>query len=120
MATTTETLFTASAVPQAAEDPLFGLMAAYRADTSDKKVDLGIGAYRDNNAKPWLLPVVKKADKIYTSKLESGEINNEYLPIAGLAEFTNGAQKLILGPESPAIKEGRVCLHLPALNNDPN
>ncbi len=31
-------------VPQAPEDPLFGLMAAYRKDTSDKKVDLGIGA----------------------------------------------------------------------------
>lgn len=42
------------------EDPLFGLMAAYRSDQSEKKVDLGIGAYRDNNAKPWVLPVVKK------------------------------------------------------------
>jgi aspartate/tyrosine/aromatic aminotransferase len=54
------TSFPADAVPQAPEDPLFGLMAAYRADTFDKKVDLGIGAYRDNNAKPWVLPVVKK------------------------------------------------------------
>lgn len=53
-------VFTADVVPQAPEDPLFGLMAAYRKDTSEKKVDLGIGAYRDNNAKPWILPVVKK------------------------------------------------------------
>jgi aspartate aminotransferase len=52
--------FAADVVPQAPEDPLFGLMAAYRADTSPKKVDLGIGAYRDDNAKPWILPVVKK------------------------------------------------------------
>lgn len=49
-----------SAVQQAPEDPLFGLMAAYRADKDPKKVDLGIGAYRDNNAVPWVLPVVKK------------------------------------------------------------
>lgn len=56
----TDTLFTEDLVPQAPEDPLFGLMAAYRKDTFDKKVDLGIGAYRDNNAKPWVLPVVKK------------------------------------------------------------
>ena len=56
----TESIFNADVVPQAPEDPLFGLMAAYRKDTSDKKVDLGIGAYRDNNAKPWVLPVVKK------------------------------------------------------------
>jgi aspartate aminotransferase, cytoplasmic len=53
-------VFTKDVVPQAAEDPLFGLMAAYRKETSDKKVDLGIGAYRDDNAKPWVLPVVKK------------------------------------------------------------
>ena len=56
----TETMFNENVVPQAPEDPLFGLMAAYKKDTSDKKVDLGIGAYRDNNAKPWILPVVKK------------------------------------------------------------
>lgn len=55
-------VFTSDHVPQAPEDPLFGLMAAYRKDTFDKKVDLGIGAYRDNNAKPWVLPVVKQVN----------------------------------------------------------
>lgn len=59
MATIT-TAFAANVVPKAPEDPLFGLMAAYRKDTFEKKVDLGIGAYRDDNAKPWVLPVVKK------------------------------------------------------------
>ena len=54
------TVFTSDHVPQAPEDPLFGLMAAYRKDTFEKKVDLGIGAYRDDNAKPWVLPVVKQ------------------------------------------------------------
>ncbi|KAK4936697.1 Aspartate aminotransferase, cytoplasmic [Elasticomyces elasticus] len=99
------TLFDANVVPQAPEDPLFGLMAAYRKDTSDKKVDLGIGAYRDNNAKPWVLPVVKKADEILRN---DPNLNHEYLPIAGLPEFTSAAQKLILGADSPAIKESRV------------
>jgi aspartate aminotransferase len=60
MSSFTSTSFPADAVPQAPEDPLFGLMAAYRADPFEKKVDLGIGAYRDDNAKPWVLPVVKK------------------------------------------------------------
>ena len=46
------------ALPLAPKDPLFGLMAAYKADTDPKKVDLGVGAYRDDNAKPWILPVV--------------------------------------------------------------
>ena len=68
------TLFDENVVPQAPEDPLFGLMAAYRKDTFDKKVDLGIGAYRDNHAKPWVLPVVKKVGKHLTQaegKMES-------------------------------------------------
>lgn len=38
MASTTN--FTADIVPQAPEDPLFGLMRAYRADESTDKVDL--------------------------------------------------------------------------------
>lgn len=54
------TSFPADVVPQAPEDPLFGLIKAYKADTFEKKVDLGVGAYRDNNAKPYILPVVKK------------------------------------------------------------
>lgn len=135
-----DTIFTEDVVPQAPEDPLFGLMAAYRKDTSDKKVDLGIGAYRDNNAKPWVLPVVKKVrplrlasssrpsshfPQLYHSQKtvptpltlvsqaddilrNDPNLNHEYLPIAGLAEFTAAAQKLILGSDSPAIKEGRV------------
>lgn len=58
------TSFQADVVPQAPEDPLFGLMAAFRRDTDPKKVDLGIGAYRDNNAKPWILPVVKLVRRV--------------------------------------------------------
>ena len=44
--TVSETAFTADIVPQGAEDPMFGLMAAYRKDDNPNKVDLGIGAYR--------------------------------------------------------------------------
>lgn len=80
-------------------------MAAFRRDTDPKKVDLGIGAYRDNNAKPWVLPVVKKADEILRN---DPNLNHEYLPIAGLADFTSASQKLILGEDSPALTEKRV------------
>ncbi|KAI1340273.1 aspartate aminotransferase [Xylariaceae sp. FL0016] len=99
------TSFPAEIVPQAPEDPLFGLMRAYRADEDPNKVDLGIGAYRDDNAKPWVLPVVKKADEILRN---DPDLNHEYAPIAGIAEFTSKAAELILGPDSPAIKEKRV------------
>ncbi|KAB5540569.1 pyridoxal phosphate-dependent transferase [Coniochaeta sp. 2T2.1] len=100
----TTTSFPAEAVPQAPEDALFGLMRAYRADTSKDKVDLGIGAYRDDNAKPWVLPVVKKADEILRN---DPDLNHEYLPIAGLAPFTSKAIELILGADSPALADKR-------------
>ncbi|GIZ43863.1 hypothetical protein CKM354_000707600 [Cercospora kikuchii] len=99
------TAFTQDVVPLAPEDPLFGLMAAYRKDTDSKKIDLGIGAYRDDNAKPWVLPVVKQADELLRN---DPDLNHEYLPIAGLPDFTSASQKLILGKNSPAIADKRV------------
>ncbi|KAJ4390078.1 Aspartate aminotransferase, cytoplasmic [Gnomoniopsis smithogilvyi] len=99
------TSFPAEAVPQAPVDPLFGLAAAYRADSSPDKVDLGIGAYRDDNAKPWVLPVVKKADEIIRN---DPNLNHEYLPIAGLASFTSKAQELVFGKSSNVISDKRV------------
>ncbi|KAI9842807.1 MAG: Aspartate aminotransferase, cytoplasmic [Sclerophora amabilis] len=105
MAPPSASMFPESAVPQAAEDPLFGLMAAFKRDTFEQKVDLGIGAYRDDNAKPWVLPVVKKADELLR---KDPLLNHEYLPIAGLPDFTSASARLILGADSPAIKEKRV------------
>lgn len=57
-------VFTTNVVAAAPEDPLFGLAQAFRQDPSDKKIDLVIGAYRDDHAKPWILPVVKKVCSI--------------------------------------------------------
>jgi hypothetical protein len=39
---------------------IFKLNTAFIADTHPQKVNLGVGAYRDDDAKPWVLPVVKK------------------------------------------------------------
>jgi aspartate aminotransferase len=74
------TAFDASVVPQAPEDPLFGLMAAYRRDEDPKKVDLGIGAYRDNNAKPWILPVVKKVSPAIARALPFSHLPSKEAP----------------------------------------
>ncbi|KAA8650492.1 hypothetical protein EYZ11_007661 [Aspergillus tanneri] len=105
MGSTNTSVFSPSTVSAAPEDPLFGLAQAYRQDPSDKKVDLVIGAYRDNNAKPWILPVVRKANEA----LSQEGYDYEYLPIKGLASFTSAAQKVILGVDSPAIREKRAC-----------
>ncbi|KAI0273672.1 aspartate aminotransferase [Gloeopeniophorella convolvens] len=92
-------------VPLAPPDSIFRLTAAYKTDTYPQKINLGVGAYRDDNSKPWVLPVVKKASQIL---LNDPALDHEYLPITGLPEFVSGAARLILGNDSPAIAEGRV------------
>jgi hypothetical protein len=47
-------------IPEAPADLMFGLTAAFRADPFPQKVDLGVGAYRDDEGRPLILPVVCK------------------------------------------------------------
>ncbi|KAG9029295.1 Aspartate aminotransferase, cytoplasmic [Tulasnella sp. JGI-2019a] len=94
-----------SGVPLAPPDSIFKLTASYKSDTFPQKVNLGVGAYRDDNSKPWVLPVVKRATEIL---LNDATLDHEYLPITGLPEYTTAAGKLILGLESAALREGRV------------
>lgn len=50
-------------------DSIFKLTAAYKADTFPQKVNLGVGAYRDDDNKPWVLPVIKKVRPFYISTI---------------------------------------------------
>ena len=45
-------------------DSILKLSVQYKEDTNPKKVNLGIGAYRDENGKPYVFPVVQKAQEI--------------------------------------------------------
>eukprot|EP00919_Chromeraceae_sp_WS-2016_P075325 GHVR01178192.1.p1 GENE.GHVR01178192.1~~GHVR01178192.1.p1 ORF type:complete len:414 (+),score=84.05 GHVR01178192.1:34-1242(+) len=62
-------------------DAILGVLAAYKADTFDKKVDLSAGAYRDNDNKPVVFKSVRE-EEIKTSNDLS--VYKEYLPIDGL------------------------------------
>ncbi|XP_012687712.1 aspartate aminotransferase, cytoplasmic [Clupea harengus] len=92
-------------VPLAAPVAVFKLSADFRDDKDPKKVNLGVGAYRTDDSQPWVLPVVKKVEKLI---VEDGSLNHEYLPILGLPEFRSSASKIALGDDSPAVKENRV------------
>ncbi|KAG0360391.1 Aspartate aminotransferase, cytoplasmic [Podila minutissima] len=93
-----------SNVPGAPEDIIFALTSSFKADNDPKKVNLGVGAYRTEEGKPWVLPVVKKADYILVN---DDNLDHEYLPILGLEPFREASVKLILGANSRAIAEGR-------------
>lgn len=41
-------------------DPILGVTEAFKADKNPKKMNLGVGAYRDDNNKPFVLQSVRK------------------------------------------------------------
>jgi aspartate aminotransferase len=47
-------------VTLAPPDPIFHVTASYNKDTHPQKINVGVGAYRTDEGKPWILPVVKK------------------------------------------------------------
>ena len=49
-----------SHVEQGPPDAIFGLVEAFKKDPRPDKISLAIGAYRDANNKPFVLPTVKK------------------------------------------------------------
>ncbi|KAL0359125.1 UNVERIFIED_CONTAM: Aspartate aminotransferase, chloroplastic [Sesamum angustifolium] len=79
-----------SSIGMGAEEPSVGISAAFRADTHEMKLDLGLGAYRTEDLQPYVLNVV-----------------NKYLPIEGLAAFNKATAELLFGADSPVIQQQR-------------
>lgn len=81
-------------------DAILGVTEAYKKDTNPKKINLGVGAYRDDNGKPFLLPSVKQAEKI----LAETNLDHEYAPIAGTPEYCKIVAQLAFGENSDVVK----------------
>ncbi|XP_062327075.1 aspartate aminotransferase, mitochondrial [Osmerus eperlanus] len=84
-------------------DPILGVSEAYKRDSNPKKMNLGVGAYRDDQGKPFVLSCVRKAEALIAEK----QLDKEYLGIGGLAEFTKSCAQLALGADSEVLKSGR-------------
>ena len=82
-----------SSVPEGPADPILSLSIRFKADTFEKKVNLGVGAYRDNDGKPYVFPVVKKAEESIVAE----NLDKEYSPIDGDQEFNKGARGVLFG-----------------------
>jgi len=86
---------------EAPPDPILGLSQAFAADDHPKKINLGVGAYRDDQGKPYILNCVKTAaERTYTQ-------NHEYAGIAGVPALTKVAAELAFGAESSILNEKR-------------
>jgi aspartate aminotransferase len=85
-------------------DPILGIIAAHAADPNPKKIDLGIGVYRDDSGNTPMLDCVVKAEKM----LIASQTTKTYLGPPGVVGFNEATRELLLGKESDALKQGRV------------
>jgi aspartate aminotransferase, cytoplasmic len=81
------------------------LTTNFKADKDDRKVNLGVGAYRDNNGKPYIFPVVRKAE---AEVVGDASLDKEYAPIEGVAEFIKGSRQVTFGWDSPLVTSDRI------------
>lgn len=81
-------------IPETPKDPILHFNALYAKDPNPKKANLAVGAYADDDGKPWVLPSVQMAIK----KLSSiGALPFGYLGMTGDLEFTAESVKMAYG-----------------------
>ncbi|MFW2365602.1 MAG: aromatic amino acid transaminase [Desulforhopalus sp.] len=90
-------------IEAAPADSILGLTEAFRSDENPRKVNLGVGVYKDEDGNTPILECVKVAEKMLLEK----EGTKSYLPISGDPVYTAEVQKLLFGEDSEVVESGR-------------
>ena len=85
-------------------DPILGLNEAYKKETNPKKILLGMGTYKDDNNKPYVLSCIRKAERIIIDK----QMDHEYAGIQGIDSYIDKCIKLAWGEDTELVKNGQV------------
>jgi aspartate aminotransferase len=85
-------------------DPILGLMGLFRADTDPRKVDLGVGVYRDDQGQTPILSSVRRAEQSVLAR----QATKSYVAPVGNAGFNQAMARLVLGDGHPALSADRV------------
>jgi aspartate/tyrosine/aromatic aminotransferase len=85
-------------------DPILGLTEAFKKETNPRKINLGVGVYKDEQGRTPVLPSVKSAEE----RLLANEATKSYLPIDGLPEFDAATQELLFGAGNELTAAGRI------------
>jgi aspartate aminotransferase len=85
-------------------DPILSLMAAYRADGDPRKVDLGVGVYRDERGETPVLRAVREAE----AAVLAHQTTKTYVAASGNAAFNEAIEQLTLGDQHEARLTARV------------
>lgn len=91
-------------VQEAPPDPILNTTTMFKNDTDPKKINLGVGAYRADTGKPYILPVVAKVEGELLQKLKDGKIDKEYSTIDGPEPLKVQTQALLFGEDAAHIK----------------
>lgn len=66
-----------------------GITEAFKADKDSRKINLGVGAYRDDQGKPYILPSVKKVGSLTMhSDIMSNSRNHRQKKLSGTPTLT--------------------------------
>lgn len=84
-------------------DPILGILAAYAVDPNPKKIDLGIGVYKDEAGNTPILECVVEAEKT----LIATQTSKSYLGPPGVTGFNSAMSNLVFGPDSETMRQGR-------------
>jgi aspartate aminotransferase, mitochondrial len=93
-----------ASIPLAPPDKILGLNDQFNKDKCPTKVNLGVGAYRDANGKPFVLNSVKRAKLA----LQANNLDHEYAGIAGHAGFLKHSLEFSYGKNAEVLTSGRV------------
>ncbi|MCL6414094.1 aspartate/tyrosine/aromatic aminotransferase [Aestuariirhabdus sp. Z084] len=88
---------------QLPDDPILGLMAAYRSDKNPLKIDLGVGIYKDEAGNTPVLEAVKQAQRFHNDN----ETTKAYIGPPGAPGFGRLMETLVLGEGHSALVSGR-------------
>ena len=75
------------------QDKILALMAAYRADPREIKIDLGVGVYKDATGATPVMRAIKSAEELLWKNQET----KAYVGLAGDPEFSAAMLDLVLG-----------------------
>lgn len=85
-------------------DAILGLMAQFRDDPAARKVDLGVGVFRDISGNTPILDCVRRAERT----MLAAQTTKSYVSAAGRPEFNAAVEELMLGSAHAARRGGRV------------
>lgn len=91
-------------IQEAPPDPILNTTTMFKKDTDSKKINLGVGAYRSDAGKPFILPVVAKVEGELLQQLKEGKIDKEYATIDGPEPLKVMTQSLLFGEDAAHIK----------------